>query len=42
LKNSINNVRNFKEGKKHQLKDEYKDKTDAEKKLIYKYESEAQ
>ena len=35
-------VKKHKEEKKFQLKDEYKEKTEAEKKLIYKYESEAQ
>jgi len=34
-------VKEFAARKKHQLKDEYKDKTEAEKRLIYKYESEA-
>ena len=35
-------VKEHKERKKHQLKDEYKEKTEVEKRLIYKYESEAQ
>ena len=35
-------VREFKEQKKYSLQDEFRVKVDGEKKLIYKYESEAQ
>lgn len=38
---SSHHIKEFQERKKHQLKDEYKEKTEGEKRLIYKYESEA-
>ena len=39
---SSHHIKEFNDRKKHQLKDEYKEKTEGEKRLIYKYESEAQ
>lgn len=35
-------IKEYQDKKKNQLKDEYKEKTEGEKRLIYKYESEAQ
>ena len=35
-------IKEYQDKKRNQLKDEYKEKTEGEKRLIYKYESEAQ